>query len=569
MLKSLKNDRPSYTSNTNSNINTSSLKDKKNYKSSKPTMYKKVEFEINKEKKYQEFRKKLSTKLVKKYYNRIKFYHKCLKLKRLIRLNKKKLFFDFLFNSIVLSMKMNIKTENKLNYKLIGRYVYLWKKITRIKKIERNFKKDFIVTNGRIFYKKIKNKIVLEVGREFKKLKYFYSLVSYKFRNLTYINQNLKKSNLLFHSNQRRKFHRIFVEKILSNFLMKNHFNNLIQNFSRKIFFDKIKFKLQNKLIIQRIKNIFILKTEFKNFRNFINKLSSLKKEENLISMYYRDKIKMKIFREFNRKLKIKNKYRTLVNKYIKISKISHTINLISIYRTLRNDLEEIKTIYRNYRDEKMNFHKARLINELKYKIMMKSKYNLAQQYYREKSSRRSINILHKNYLKTKFFKMFIKKLNQINNQVITYQTLELMKHISYKNKNNNLSINFINFESLPYIVENLLIEKFERKIKNSEISKIKCFFKESKKVIKNKNNLSKKFNVAEYFYHKRLLIKSFSGINMIRSYLILKKKVKLYQEKKLINKLKSISSSGEHNFKYGLIKNKFHKYLKKRNMFR
>jgi hypothetical protein len=582
MLKSLKNDRPSYTY-TNINNNQFESNDKKNISKNKiksnfpnnpyhslPTIYKKVDFEINKEKKIQEFRKKLCNKLIKKYYRRIKFYHKCLRLKYLIRFNKKKLIFEAICKSTIISINMSIQRENKIYDKLVSKYIYQWRKITRLKKVERNFKKDFIVTNGRRFFNRVRNKIHTEVQNEFKKLQYFYSIVSYKFRKLSYLNQNLKKSNQMFYSLGKEKYRRLFVEKILSNFLMKNHFNYLNQIFFRKFFYNKMKLKLQNKFIFLRIKNIFILKTEFKKFRNFMRKSISSKKEENLISLYYQDKIQMKIFQEFKRKLYVKNKFINFVKKYKKIVKNSQTVNLISIYRTLRNDLDYLKEIFRNYRVEKMYHFKFRLFSQLKMKVMLKSKFNLAKEYYKEKSFRKSFNNLHKNYLKRKFFKMFLKKLNQVNSEVIMKQNLKLLKYISLKNKNiinTDHTVSNQNSLSLPSIVENLLIQKFSKKIKNLKILKLKSFFRESKKVLKNKNNLSKKLNVAEYFYHKRLLIKSFSGINIIRSFILVKKKFNFYCEKKFIEMMRNVSSTGENKSKFEKIRKMNYEYIKKKNL--
>ena len=73
---------------------------------------------------------------------------------------------------------------------------------------------------------------------------------------------------------------------------------------------------------------------------------------------------------------------------------------MISIYNNFKSDLDNLKIVYRNYKDEKMNYCKYEFILKLRKRVNYKFKYNLAREYYIEKAVKTSFSILHKSYLK-------------------------------------------------------------------------------------------------------------------------------------------------------------------------
>jgi hypothetical protein len=525
-------------------------------KNNKPHIYLKVDQEILREKLYSLLKTKTEFLLAKKYFTKVKFYYKCLKLKKKKILKMKTLFFSYLLSACEWSSEINNNVIVSFNtLQLIKVFANLFK-ITNILNRMKKLNNEIIFKKVESFYHSIRNKIYYKKGNFCKKKVFFYKITSAQFRKNIDINLLIKEKKKDLKQKIVSSFKRKFMKR-----LNKLCMNNLKWKFLTSVLFKLVFFTRISKKINKRM-NISILLQDYKqklHFHIFINKVKNFKKEKKetqISKSYFKDKLEMKVFFILKRKFQIISKFKDIVKIYFTLWQKIKKLKIVEFQKKLKIKISNLKKKYQNYKKEIKNKIKRNFYQNTNKNITCKMRGQLACDFNQEKRKRMVIKIMKNSLKKYQFLKMFIKSFKNVTNKIKIKNYLEIMM---LRAKVKDYSLSFINLE-MPFYIWNILNKKFEKRQNKIAILKIRSFFKIIKKGNKTKNANIKKLKLAEYFNHKMMVIRSFLSFNKIKTFKLIKEKWNNFLIREKINQMNLAIFNKK---RLNLLKHKIENHLK------
>ncbi len=483
---------------------------------SKPSLYIRVEKEKIKMKNLKKLTYQTEFNLKKTYFNKLKFYHKFIQMRKRNVLNYKYMAFSILKDFFIEKLQ---KYCDIIEYFDRGRKIKVFTLLFKehILNTKKNFiTRKFIINGFQRFIKNTTTEIYLKY-MEYRNIEKFYfqiflkqalnesrSVLKLSINKLKYVQMNMKK--------EYRKFFDFFLSKKILK--LKEFAVNKYNIY--KSFFIVTKRKINSNLNL----NISIRKNQMKiGFKYFIEDCKGLIKQrkKNIIAnMFYIENTKRKIYEKYKKMKTIKNNFCNIVYGVIKLYKIR-------IIEKIKREIQHISNLRRLYKQMK-NIKKKPIFKQFFGRIKKKVKYKkiifYARNHYYEKLIRKVFKGFENFLIKEKAFKVFLSKFKKIYILNLKKNYIDLMRYKVHK---------FLDSPSLPHIIYYYLNKDFEKKLFAFKYKEILSFFRKCKKQKLRKMIIQKKMFISTAFHQKKLKLKCF---------LFLKDYIKFYKVNKKYNQI-------------------------------
>ena len=515
---------------------------------SKPSLYIRVEKEKIKMKNLKKLTYQTEFSLKKKYFNKLKFYHKFIQMRKRNVLNYKYMAYSILKDFFIEKLQ---KYCEIIEYFDRGRKIKVFTLLFKehILKTKKNFiTRKFIINGFQRFIKNTTREICLKY-MEYRNIEKLYFQI--------FLKQSLNESrNVLKLSINKLKYVQMNMKKEYKNFfeLILNKKTLKLKEFAvnkyniHKSFFTAIKRKINSNLDL----NISIRKNQMKNgFKYFIDdckRLIKQRKKNIIANMFYIENLKRKIYEKYKNMYIIKKNFCNIVYGVIKLYKrrivekikreIQHISNLRKLYKQMKNIKK--KQIYKKF------------FRRIKKTVKFKKIIYYARNHYYEKLIKKVFKGYENFLLKEKAFKVFLSKFKKIYILNLKKNYIDLMRYKVHK---------FLDSPSLPQIIYYYLNKDFEKKLITFKYKEIGSFFRKCKKQKLSKMILKKKMFISNAFQKKKLKLKCFLFLKDYIKFCTINKK---YNQIILNSIFKVFQKLNKDNDKVNMIKSKVKSILYK-----
>ena len=515
---------------------------------SKPSLYIRVEKEKIKMKNLKKLTYQTEFSLKKKYFNKLKFYHKFIQMRKRNILSYKYMAFSILKDFFVEKLQ---KYCDIIEYFDRGRKIKVFTLLFKehILNTKKNFiTRKFIINGFQRFIKNTTREIYLKYN-EYRNIEKLYFQI--------FLKQALNESrNVLRLSINKLKYVQMNMKKEYKNFfeLILNKKTLKLKEFAvnkyniHKSFFTAIKRKINSNLDL----NISIRKNQMKNgFKYFIDdckRLIKQRKKNIIANMFYIENLKRKIYEKYKNMYIIKKNFCNIVYGVIKLYKrrivekikreIQHISNLRKLYKQMKNIKK--KQIYKKF------------FRRIKKTVKFKKIIYYARNHYYEKLIKKVFKGFENFLIKSKAFKVFLSRFKKIYIFNLKKNYIHLMRYKVNK---------FLDSPSLPQIIYYYLNKDFEKKLITFKYKEMNSFFRKCKKQKLNKIILKKKIFISSTFYKRKQKLKCFL---FFKDYVKFSKINKKYNQIILISFFNVIQKLNKDNDKINKIKSKVKSILYK-----
>ena len=491
----------------------------------KPSMYKRVDEEKKRMRIGRIIANNTGFNLKRKYFNKLKFYHGIIQLRKRIKLSYKLWSFLILKNYYLQKReKYDDIIEHFDALRKIKVFALLYKEhVIQIKK--NSLVRDCLVKNFELFINNTTKRLFIKYDTFKKKEKLYYNLFVRKVISQFQIDNNINNSKLRYEDNKRTKEYSSFIQHIKTLSFIKHNLFSLKSTFSYMNFLSTIRDQIAHNNNLCKKGFGLSLKQNYRQFIHNYEEIKRNKKENEIALLFYSENMKRKILSILKRRLFIREQFQILIqNKYIQSKE--------KVKNQIKEEKTKIKNLilkYRKYKKEKIIPYKQFLLDYLQFRITQRLENRIAIEHYRKITKKKVYLALTEHAIKMTNFKIFLVKFKKVHNQVLMNNYIQMMRYKTHK---------FLINEKMPDIVAYYLNNKFDEKLNEFAFKQMKFFFIKTKKIIFNKIMNQRKMMFADELYTKKTKIKVMDCFRRYITYLSIRNKHNKYLKQKVINLL-------------------------------
>lgn len=488
----------------------------------KPSMYKRVDEEKKRMRIGRIIANNTGFNLKRKYFNKLKFYHGIIQLRKRIKLSYK--FWSFLILKNYYLQKRE-KYDDIINHfddlRKIKVFALLYKEhVIQIKK--NSLVRDCLIKNFELFINNTTKKLFIKYETFKKKEKLYYNQFVHKVFSQFQIDNAINSSRTLYENNKRKQLFSSFIQHIKTLSFIKHNLFSLKSTFSYMHFLSTVRGHIAHNNNLCKKGFGLSLKHNYKQFIHNYEEIKRHKKETEIAFMFYYENVKRKILSILKRRLFIQSQFQILVqNRYIQSKE--------KIKEQIKEEKTKIRNLilkYRKYKKDKIIPYKQFLLDYLQFRITQKLENKIALEHYRKTTKKKVYLSLTEHAIKMTNFKIFLVKFKKIHNQVLMNHYIQMMRYKTHK---------FLNNERMPSIVSYYLNNKYGEKLVEFASKQMKFFFIKTKKIIFSKIMNKNKMMIADELHRKKTKLKVIDCFRRYRTYINIKNKHDLYLKKKVI----------------------------------